>query len=102
MQAERQFENLVWSNDVEAPRLTDYDDLASAASRGRQWIEVNPCPDETIGLHFVGQMTAYSDVANAVRLAVTIHRKGAVMVGELTALRDEIDLHAEAIDKMEP
>ena len=102
MEAERQFETLVWSDDVEAPRLVAYDDLAAAARRGRHWIEVNPCPDVTIGLHFIGQMAAYTDVAQTVRSAVTIHGDGAVMVGRLTALRREIDLHVEAIDTMKP
>lgn len=102
MEAERRFENLVWSDDVEAPRLTSYDDLASAARRGRLWMEVNPCPDDTIGLQFLGQMAAYGDVATTVRSAVTIHVGGTVMVHRLAALRDEIDLYAEAIDKMEP
>jgi hypothetical protein len=102
MEAERQFEDLVWSGDKEAPRLVAYDDLASAAYRGLHWIEVNPCPDETIGLHFMGQMAAYGDLAHTVRSAITTHGDGDVMVGRLTALRDEIDLHAEMIDQMEP
>ena len=102
MEAERQFEALVWSDDVEAPRLVAYDDLDAAADRGRHWIEVNPCPDETIGLHFIGQMAAYSDVAHTVHSAVTIHGDDAVMVAQLAALRREIDLHVNAIDTMEP
>ena len=102
MVAERQFANLVWSDDVEAPRLPAYDALAGAANRGRQWITVNPCPDETIGLHFLGEMAAYSDVAKTVRSAVATQGDDAAMVGRLTALRNEIDLHAEMIDIMEP
>ncbi len=101
MEAERRFEDLVWSNEVRAPRLAAYDELAAAANRGRHWIEVNPCPDETIGLHFMGQMAAFGDVARTVRSAVTLHGDGAVMVDRLTALRREIDLHVKAIDRLE-
>jgi hypothetical protein len=102
MEAERHFADLVWSGDTEPPRLSAYDDLAIAASRGRRWIEVNPCPDETIGLHFIGQLLAYSDVVRTIRSAIAARDEGAVMVGRLTALRDEIDLHAEMIDILEP
>ena len=102
MEAERQFETLVWSNDVEAPRLVAYDDLDAAADLGRHWMEVNPCPDTTIGLHFMGQMAAYSDVAHTVQSAVTFHGDDTVMVAQLAALRREIDLHVSAIDIMEP
>jgi hypothetical protein len=50
----------------------------------------------------MGQMAAYGDLAHTVRSAITTHGDGTVMVGRLTALRDEIDLHAEMIDQMEP
>jgi hypothetical protein len=102
MDAEHQFEFLVWSEGEDVPGLAEYDQLFLAAHHGLRWIEINPCPDTTVGLHFCGRMEAFRDVAKTVRSAVTIHGDGIVMVARLLELRSEIDLYAEAIDRVEP
>ena len=101
-EAERHFETVVWSKDDDVPGLAAYDDLFAAALLGHRWVVRNPCPDEAVGRLFLGQMTAYRDIADTVRSAVDIHGDAAAMVSRLAGLRTVVDDQAEAIDRLEP
>jgi hypothetical protein len=62
------------------------DDRYEKIQVAMRWLDVNPCPDESVGEHLHATLKAYADM----RVAT---------VGRLTELREIIELHSKFVDR---
>jgi hypothetical protein len=62
------------------------DDLVGPLENARHWVDTNPCPDDAIDTHLRTMLDAYAEMQGAT-------------VGHMMELRDQIEQHAQAIDR---
>jgi len=65
------------------------DEFAETIRLSRQWLTDNPCPDESLGQHFVGMLNAYAEMTYAT-------------VARVMELRVDIEQHVEVLDRWKP
>jgi hypothetical protein len=92
-----------WGGD-DVPGLAACDELSVAARDARHWLTVNPCPDASVGGHFMGMLEVYGDLTSAIAHMIESQPDDqgiAITVARIEELRQVIAQHVKALNEWE-